>query len=85
MIVMRMRATGHSRKAVTEAVLTFAPEGREKNCNWNRYAEKATDYAFGIAGEIELAQHYRFLEQWQLLEGVKPSKKNEGRERRRQA
>ncbi len=49
MIALRMRATGHSREAVAEAIRNCAPTIRKnpKGRDWQRYAERTVDYAFG--------------------------------------
>ncbi len=44
MIALRMRANGHSREAVAEAIREN-PKGRD----WQRYAERTVDYAFGYS------------------------------------
>jgi hypothetical protein len=56
MIAVRMRATGHTREAVVEAIMACAKQWREEteNRNWQRYAERTADYAFGIAGDRDL-------------------------------
>ena len=71
MIALRLRATGHSKEAVAEAINQCAPSIREKNegRNWQRYADRTADYAFGMAGDLELAKHERYREHWQKIEG----------------
>ena len=70
MIALRMRATGHSSQAVTEVIRQCAPGIREKKegRNWQRYAERTADYAFGMAGDVDLAKSERFLEHWKRVE-----------------
>jgi hypothetical protein len=70
MIALRLRATGHSREDVAETMRQNAPEDQTEIRDWNRYAERATAYAFGVAGDLELAARLRFLEQWKLIEAV---------------
>jgi hypothetical protein len=56
-IALFMRQEGHSREAVAEAIRRFAPEiRREEKRDWRRYAGRAANYAFGIAGDMELAR-----------------------------
>ena len=73
MIALRMRATGHSRGAVAEIIHQCAPGIREKKegRNWQRCAERTADYAFGMAGDVDLAKNERFLEHWKRIEGQK--------------
>ena len=56
-IALRLRAEGYSRTDVVAAVRHCAPEssGGEKR-DWNRYAERTAAYAFGVAGDVELAR-----------------------------
>jgi hypothetical protein len=70
MIALRMRATGHSQEAVAATVRENAPEAHQETRDWNRYADRTTAYAFGVAGDVELAQRLRFLEQWKRIEGM---------------
>ncbi len=75
MIALRLRATGHSPQAVTDAIIQCAPtirQGRAKNegRDWHRYAERTTAYAFGVAGDVALARNERYLEHWRKIEGV---------------
>jgi hypothetical protein len=56
-IALLMRAEGHSREAVTEAIWHSAPELRqEEKRDWRRYSTRTTGYAFGLAGDMELAR-----------------------------
>jgi hypothetical protein len=52
-----MRVEGHSRENVAEAIRLSAPElrGGEKR-DWRRYAGRTANYAFGMAGDMELAR-----------------------------
>ena len=70
MIALRLRATGHSRDAVMEAVLQCAPSIRETPArrDWQRYAERTADYAFGTAGDVELAKYETYREMWRRVE-----------------
>ena len=70
MIALRLRATGHSRDAVMEAVRQCAPSIRETPAHrdWQRYAERTADYAFGMAGDVELAKYEKYRELWRQVE-----------------
>ena len=71
MIALRLRSNGHSRKAVEETIRTCAPTIREKQAgrNWQRYAERTADYAFGPAGDRDLVRNERYRELWRRVEG----------------
>ena len=75
MIALRMRATGHSREAVAEVVRQYAPDIREKKegRNWQRYAERTADYAFGMAGDVDMAKNERLWEHWKRIEDSRVS------------
>lgn len=85
MIALRLRATGHSQQAVAEAVHQCAPTIREKNegRNWQRYAERTTAYAFGVAGDVALAKNERYLEHWRGIEKAEKVKQEMSRVRMR--
>jgi hypothetical protein len=56
-IALLMRAEGHSREAVTDVIWRCAPELRgEEKRDWRRYAARTAAYAFGVAGDMELAK-----------------------------
>lgn len=56
-ISLLMRAEGHSREAVAEAIRRSAPGlRREEQRDWRRYAARTAGYAFGLGGDIELAR-----------------------------
>lgn len=83
MIAVRLRANGHSAQAVTNAIMQCAPTIRQKSegRNWQRYAERTTDYAFSVAGDVALAKHARQMEQWRKVEERRqPSRKRRGSE-----
>ena len=79
MIALRMRATGHSRQDVADVIRQCAPDIREKKegRNWQRYAERTADYAFGMAGDVDMAKNERFLEHWKRIEGQEKEKEQE--------
>ena len=56
-IALLMRAEGYSREVVTESIRHYAQamRGKEQR-DWNRYAARTTAYAFGMAGDMELAK-----------------------------
>ncbi len=72
MIALRMRSNGHSRESVAEAVRACAPTIREGKTgrNWHRYAERTADYAFGVAGDVDLTRNERYRELWRRVEGT---------------
>lgn len=72
MIALRMRSNGHSRTDVAEAVRLCAPTIREAQAgrNWQRYAERTADYAFGMAGDVDLMKNERYRELWRRIEGI---------------
>lgn len=56
-IAMHMRENGFKRKDIAEAIQQCAQEMQsEHERNWKRYAERATDYAFGVQGDLWLAK-----------------------------
>ena len=59
-IAILLRAEGHEREAVLDAIRRCAPElhGRETR-DWRRYAARTAAYAFGMAGDLELAKLQR--------------------------
>lgn len=79
MIALRMRSNGHSRTDVAEAVRSCAPTIREKQTgrNWQRYAERTVDYAFGVAGDVAMARNERYREMWRRIEGIEESKRQQ--------
>uniref|UniRef100_UPI002637BF36 hypothetical protein n=1 Tax=uncultured Mailhella sp. TaxID=1981031 RepID=UPI002637BF36 len=71
MIALRMRANGHSRESVEETIRSCAPSIREKQAsrNWQRYAERTANYAFGPAGDRDLERNERYRDFWRRVEG----------------
>lgn len=71
MIALRIRSNGHSRDSVAETVPACAPTIRETQTgrNWQRYAERTADYAFGPAGDRDLERNERYRELWRKVEG----------------
>ena len=72
MIALRLRSNGHSRESVEETIRACAPTIREKQAgrNWQRYAERTADYAFGPAGDRDLERNERYRELWRRVEGA---------------
>lgn len=87
MIALRMRANGHSREAVEETIRACAPTIRKAQSgrNWQRYAERTTDYAFGLAGDRDLAKNERYMELWRKVEGIEETERRLTKTRLRQA
>jgi DNA-binding transcriptional MerR regulator len=54
-IALHMRENGFNREDIMEAIHLCAPETQpEHERNWQRYAERAADYAFGVQGNLWL-------------------------------
>jgi hypothetical protein len=64
-IALRMREKGFKRETVLEAILQCAPQAQEGQDarDWRRYAERVTAYAFGVAGDMKLAQAAAYREE----------------------
>ena len=71
MIALRMRSNGHSRESVEETIHICAPTIRDSPTgrNWQRYAERTVNYAFGSAGDRDLERNVRYRELWGKVEG----------------
>lgn len=76
MIALRLRSNGHSRESVAETIRSCAPTIRETQTgrNWQRYAERTADYAFGPAGDRDLERNERYRELWRRVEGTEEKK-----------
>ena len=85
MIALRMRANGHSRESVAETIRDCAPTIREQKTgrNWQRYAERTAEYAFGMAGDRDLERNARYWEMWERIEKAIPDVHNNNRLRLR--
>jgi hypothetical protein len=57
-IALRMREKGFKREVVFETIFRYAlqEQGEQTDRDWRRYAERATAYAFGMAGDVKLAR-----------------------------
>ncbi len=71
MIALRLRSNGHSREAVEETIRACAPTIRDLQTgrNWQRYAERTADYAFGPAGDRDMERNERYRDLWCRIEG----------------
>jgi hypothetical protein len=79
LIALAMRVGGHNREDVAGAILRHAQETRDENRDWNRYAERAVAFAFGAAGDAELAQNEALREQLRKTETPEEMPKDEPR------
>lgn len=72
MIALRLRAVGHDRQSVVDAIRQCGSTIREKNegRKWQRYVERTAVYAFGVAGDLALMKNARYLEHWRKIEGL---------------
>jgi hypothetical protein len=64
-LALCMREKGFNRETVLEAIFQCAPQAQERQDarDWRRYAERATTYAFGITGDMKLAQAAAYREE----------------------
>jgi hypothetical protein len=53
-----MREKGFTQEVVLQMLLQCTPQvpNEQSERDWQRYAERATAYAFGVAGDVKLAQ-----------------------------
>lgn len=72
MIALWLHSNGHSREVVEETIRACATTIREKQTgrNWQRYAERTADYAFGPAGDRDMVRNERYRELWRKVEGA---------------
>ena len=76
-IALRLRARGYSRTEVAETIRHCAPEAHIGEMrDWSRYAERTAAYAFGVAGDVELA-HMPRMEQRLVESPPLPTKQRE--------
>jgi hypothetical protein len=70
-IALRLRAQGYIRADVAAAVRHCAPESSDgERRDWSRYAERTVAYAFGVAGDAELAKSNEAVRaQWRRIGG----------------
>jgi hypothetical protein len=53
-----MREQGFKREDIVEVIQHYAPEVQpeQEDKNWQRYAERVADYAFGVQGDLWLVK-----------------------------
>jgi hypothetical protein len=81
-IALRMREKGFTQELVLQTILQCAPpaQGEQTERDWRRYAERATAYAFGVAGDIKLAQSAALREEQRKNEEAAVQREGEPRE-----
>ncbi|NGZ87529.1 TraI/MobA(P) family conjugative relaxase [Duganella aceris] len=79
MIAVRMRATGHTQQQVEAVLRQCAPATRQKEeiRDWDNYAKRTAEYAFGVAGKQQADALKRYWQQWQRLEGRESTQERE--------
>ncbi|MDR2891530.1 MAG: relaxase/mobilization nuclease domain-containing protein [Deltaproteobacteria bacterium] len=83
-IALHMRENGFKREDIVEAIQHCAPETQpEHERNWQRYAERATDYAFGVQGNLWLAKRAEERKEEQERQVAEAPQEEEARERLR--
>jgi hypothetical protein len=84
-IALQMREKGFKREVVLETIRQCAPHGQKEQTerDWRRYAERATAYAFGVAGDIKLARAAAYLEEKRNNEEAARQREEEQREEER--
>jgi hypothetical protein len=74
MIAVRMRVTGHDQRSIKAALREHAPDGRAgENRDWNNYAERTVQAAFGPRGDREASRNQPRTRSWVQVEGREPS------------
>ena len=87
-IALQMREKGFKREVVLETILQCAPQEQTEQADrdWRRYAERATAYAYGVAGDVKLARAAASLEEKRKNEEAVRQREEERRsEAQRQA
>ncbi|MYM21470.1 relaxase/mobilization nuclease domain-containing protein [Duganella sp. FT135W] len=79
MIAVRMRATGHTQQQVEAVLRQCAPATRQKGevRDWENYAKRTAEYAFGASGQQQADALKRYWQQWQKLEGREAEQQRE--------
>jgi hypothetical protein len=69
-IALKMREKGFIREVVLETLEQCAPQHQpgQEGRDWRRYAERATGYAFGVAGDMKLAWGAAYREEKRKIE-----------------
>ncbi len=73
MIALQMRANGYSPEAVMATIMHCAPQIRAENQrrrDWQGYAARTINYAFGYAGDRDLHRYERYLVKWAKIENA---------------
>ncbi len=74
MIAVRMRVTGHDQRSIANALREHARDGRaDENRDWNNYAERTAQAAFGPRGDREATSNLSRARSWMQVEGRVPS------------
>lgn len=69
-VAARLRFTGHDRDAIARVIKDSAPALRpDERRDWNTYARRAVDFAFGLPGSRLLQQIERQREHLLSIEG----------------
>jgi hypothetical protein len=66
-VAVRLRVTGYTRAEVEHALIS--ERAAEDARDWGGYVQRATDFAFGEAGNREAVRLDRYRERWLELEG----------------
>jgi len=75
MVAVRLRATGYDREAVERTIRNEAEKARPRELReWNEYAKRTVDHAFGLPGQRELDALARTRDRLFALEGRWPSR-----------
>ena len=84
---MCMRERGFKREDIVDAIQHCVPEAQADQGarNWQRYAERAVSYAFGVPGDVWLAQGEEVRKQEQQKREEEALLEDERRARERQA
>ena len=70
LIAVRMRVTGHDKRAIVQALKENASLGREaENRNWANYSERTAEAVFGPRGDRECVRSEPRAEAWTRVEG----------------
>ena len=69
-VAVRLRLTGHARDAIARVIKAVAPTLRpSEHRDWDSYARRAVDFAFGLSGSRLLQQLERQREHLLSVEG----------------
>jgi hypothetical protein len=81
-IALRMREKGFTQELVLQTILQCAPQTQsgQTERDWRRYAERATAYAFSVAGDIKLARSAALREEQRKNEEEAAGRREEERQ-----